>query len=118
MLELCWRVELWCIMHYISIRYKKNIRNLELDPSKVFQLKPVSFDWKETNKTDFGLIAEDVEKIYPQLISYNKDSQPEAMRYDVMSVLLLEQMRQLKSHNDALKAVVCKDHPEASICVR
>jgi hypothetical protein len=85
-----------------SIRYKKNIRNLELDSSKVFQLKPVSFDWKETNKTDFGLIAEDVERIYPQLISYNKDGQPEAMRYDVMSVLLLEQMRLLKSQNDAL----------------
>jgi hypothetical protein len=50
-----------------AAKYKTNIQPLESQLSKVTQLEPVTFDWidKPNPKTNIGLIADEVEKIYP-----------------------------------------------------
>lgn len=58
-----------------SIRYKENVipitnENIE----KILQLEPVEFDFKKNGKHSFGLIAEEVNKILPQIIELNPDS--------------------------------------------
>ena len=73
-----------------SRRYKENIRELEPDPSLIFQLKPVRFDWKTTGEEDIGLIAEDVEEIIPDLVIHDAENKPDAVKYDKLAVYLLQ----------------------------
>jgi len=51
-------------------RLKNNIKNLENGLDVIEQLRPVSYTWKEGMKIgdDFGLIAQEVEKILPELV--------------------------------------------------
>jgi len=48
---------------------KKNIKTLDNSLAKILQLRGVSFDWEKDNKSSVGLIAQEVEKIYPELVS-------------------------------------------------
>jgi len=87
-----------------SARYKENIRELEVDTSKLYNLKPSTFNNKKTpEKIDFGLIAEEVEEFVPELVSYNEDGQVESVKYSLLSVLLLQELKKLRQEIDDLK---------------
>jgi hypothetical protein len=93
-----------------SKRYKKNIRGLESDPDKILKLEPVSFEWKTTSEKSIGLIAEDVDQLIPELVGYDKEGSPDAVRYELLSLYVLEvvkkqaqAMKELKAENDELK---------------
>ena len=62
-------------------RFKENIRDLDDGLSKVMQLKPRKFDWKEGKGSDVkdarGFIAQEFEEVFPDLISEWKDPAPE-----------------------------------------
>jgi hypothetical protein len=87
-----------------SIRYKKNIRELDSNPDQILQLNPVRFDWKTTGEVDIGLIAEEVEKAVPDLVIYDKEGKPDAVKYDKIAVYLLELVKAQQEQIDALKA--------------
>ena len=84
-----------------SLRYKENIRPLEIDSSKILELEPKSFNLKEgvvsTTPGTFGYIAEEVEKVLPELVQYNKEGQPDALMYPLLAVLLIEEVKKLRS---------------------
>jgi hypothetical protein len=86
-----------------SRRYKKNIRELESHPDKILDLKPVSFEWKTTSEQDIGLIAEDVHQLIPELVGYDKEGRPDAVRYELVSLYLLEAMKELRAENEELR---------------
>jgi hypothetical protein len=93
-----------------SKRYKKNIRRLESQPDKILNLKPVSFEWKTTSGQDIGLIAEEVHEVIPELVGYDKEGRPDAVRYEMVSLYLLElvkgqvaAIRELKEENEELR---------------
>jgi hypothetical protein len=95
-----------------SIRYKKDVSDLDINPTKVLNLRPVSFTYKETNEKDIGLIGEEVEKLVPELVVYqnmpllDKDGEPlrdnsgniiyskektiEGVKYDKLAIYLLK----------------------------
>jgi hypothetical protein len=99
-----------------SKKYKKNIKPLEIDSSKIYQLKPVSFDYKKEYKDygkkfasgerQIGLIAEDVAKVIPQL-AVLKDGEVSNVDYEKLSVLLLkavqEQQKQIQQMKKQIK---------------
>ena len=67
----------------------------------ILKLKPVMFHYKDRDdKNDktpqFGLIAEDVEKVNRDLVVYGKDGQVYSVRYDSVEVMLLNEF--LKEH--------------------
>ena len=66
----------------------------------VFALKPVSFRYKKevdpTRTAHFGLVAEDVEKVNPDLIVRDKDGKPYSVRYDQVNAMVLNEF--LKEH--------------------
>jgi hypothetical protein len=86
-----------------SLRYKKEVRDIgELIPTNtVWDLQPKAFKWKEgtgtPNEQDAGLIAEEVHKINPYLAVVNEEGQPEAVRYSYIPLLLLEEMKKLRT---------------------
>ena len=96
-----------------SKRYKKNIRELESDPHKILELEPVSFEWKTTSEKSIGLIAEDVYELIPELVGYDSQGRPDAVRYELLSLYVLEMVKQqqqaikeLESENRELKRTI------------
>jgi hypothetical protein len=79
-----------------SLRYKRKINTME-DISWLYQLRPVNFIYKndksETNQ--YGLIAEEVEKINPLFVSYNQEGQVETVHY---SKLVTPMIKALQEH--------------------
>jgi hypothetical protein len=86
-----------------SIRYKNNVKSLDLDISKLSKLRPVSFNYKSDNASNIGLIAEEVDEVLPELINYNEDGQPDSIRFNGLTVMLLEKVRELDSEIQKLK---------------
>jgi hypothetical protein len=66
----------------------------------IYQLKPVSFRYhKEFDRTQtiaFGLIAEEVAEVHPDLVGRNPEGQPESVRYEQINAMLLNEF--LKEH--------------------
>ncbi|MGB2696589.1 MAG: tail fiber domain-containing protein [Candidatus Zixiibacteriota bacterium] len=86
-----------------SLRYKQNIRELNINPQKFLQLEPVRFEWKTTGEEDIGLIAEDVENVIPDLVIYDNEGRPDGVKYDKIAIYLLGVVKNLKSENEELK---------------
>jgi uncharacterized coiled-coil protein SlyX len=78
----------------------------------IFDLKPVSFrynkEYDSTQRLSFGLVAEDVAEVAPELVGRNKKGEPESVRYEQINAMLLNEF--LKAHKTAqeLKCTVAK----------
>ena len=87
-----------------SARYKENIVDLADQSSIIYDLKPKAFNLKAHPEVPaWGLIAEEVDKVFPQLCVY-KDDQPETVKYHELPVLLLNELQKLKREVEELKA--------------
>ena len=86
-----------------SIRYKENIAPINSADS-VMELNPVQFTYKAdgTKTTQYGLIAEDVDKQFPYLCFY-KDGIPESVKYHELPTLLLHEIQKLNARILALE---------------
>jgi hypothetical protein len=66
----------------------------------LFALKPVTFRYKKeidpAGTSQFGLVAEDVEKVNPNLVVRDKEGKPYSVRYDQVNAMLLNEF--LKAH--------------------
>ncbi|MGD0710241.1 MAG: tail fiber domain-containing protein [Bacteroidales bacterium] len=98
-----------------SKRYKKDIVSLEINTSLLYKLRPVSFTYKSDGTRSFGLIAEEVDKVLPELVLYKKakdvipDSKsdemiPDAVHYESLPVLLLAELQKQHSKIDSLES--------------
>ena len=83
---------------------KENVRRLEIDTSKIYDLNPISFasklDLDKENKPIdgfFGLIVEEVHKTLPNLCGYNEKGQPDWVQYPLLPVLMLPEMKKLRN---------------------
>jgi hypothetical protein len=81
-----------------ALKYKTNIQPLEPQLSKVTQLEPVTFDWidKPNPKTNIGLIADEVEKLYPEFVSKTEDGEIEGIEYSKLTTVLIQSIKELK----------------------
>jgi hypothetical protein len=94
-----------------SKRYKENIAPLQDDSSKILQARPVTFTWKESKERGFGLIAEDMDELgLTNLVVYDSEGRPDSVRYEFISLYLLEvakeqaaSIKELKAENESLK---------------
>ena len=86
-----------------SRRYKTKIDNLN-DISWLYDLSPVSFEYKnQLSTTCFGLIAEDVEKVVPELVVYNEQKEPESVRYNDLIAPLIKAVQDQQKQIQALE---------------
>ena len=95
-----------------SRRYKEDIRPMEKTSEALYRLHPVTYRYKKeidrTQSTAFGLIAEEVAKVNPNLIACNSQGQPESVHYEMVNAMLLNEF--LKEHQtvEELKATVAE----------
>ena len=83
-------------------RLKSNIKPIENSLDKVSTLNPVSFVWSNNKQPDFGLIAQEVEKIYPEFVKENMDGF-KTVKYNSLIALLIKSIHELKTEIDILK---------------
>jgi hypothetical protein len=94
---------------------KENIKNIENPLEKVNQINGVTFDWTEdyikqhggedqyfVRKNDVGVIAQEIEKVLPQVVATRKDG-IKAVKYDRIVALLIESVKELKKEIEELK---------------
>jgi endosialidase-like protein len=92
-----------------SRRFKKDIRPVGAQVKGLMELRPVSFRYRQSvaqgpNPLQFGLIAEQVEKVYPNLVIHGRDGRPSAVAYQELPALLLAQVQKQQRQNNALRA--------------
>ena len=81
-----------------SRRVKDDIRDMEDASAGLGKLRPVTFRYKAEPATgprpiEYGLIAEEVAEIYPELVVLDKDGQPAGVRYHVLPAMLLNELQ-------------------------
>jgi trimeric autotransporter adhesin len=83
-----------------SRRYKEEIKPMDKASETLFALKPVTFRYKKNvdseRELSFGLIAEEVAEISPDLITRDEKGNPQTVRYDAVNAMLLNEF--LKAH--------------------
>ena len=81
-----------------SKRFKKAIKPMDSASEAVLALKPVSFHYKSdnTNTPQFGLIAEEVAAVNPDLVVRDENGEIYSVRYDAVNAMLLNEF--LKEH--------------------
>ena len=82
-----------------SRRYKEDIKPMDKTSDVLYQLKPVTYRLKEINKHQsraFGLIAEEVAQVNPDLMVRNAQGQVEGVHYEMVNAMLLNEF--LKEH--------------------
>lgn len=78
-----------------SARYKDNIAPLTDDFSKILLAEPKSFNYKANGVRDIGYIAEELDAAgLKELVIYNKEGQPDSVRYNRIHMYLLEVIKQ------------------------
>ncbi len=81
-----------------SRRYKKDIKPMEQASKAILSLKPVTFHYKSDTKDtpQFGLIAEEVAELNPDLVVRDENGEIYTVRYDAVNAMLLNEF--LKAH--------------------
>ena len=87
---------------------KTNIEPIENILPAVLQMQGVSFDWKKdkNEKNHYGFIAEDVEKILPNLVSHDEEGKAQGIQYSKMTAVLLEAIKEQQIQIDELKSKI------------
>jgi len=83
-----------------SRRYKEDIKPMDKTSEALYRLKPVTYRYKKkidkTQSRAFGLIAEEVAAVNPNLVAWNAQGQPESVHYEMVNAMLLNEF--LKAH--------------------
>jgi hypothetical protein len=128
-------------------RLKHSVTPFPETLDKLIKLRPVHFYWRRDEYRDkafgagqsFGLIAQEVEQIMPELVTQDEQGL-KAVRYNKLPLLMLQAIKELKAENDSLKQrldemsrereqikkqqtriesltkIICLAHPDADIC--
>jgi len=111
-----------------DITLKKNIQPLESSLDKVLKLQGVSFEWNEEKVTgpgyiregrkEFGFIAQDVEDIFPDLVSdrRNGEDTTKMVKYKNIIAVLVEAIKEQQEQIEELKRTVTKPSTRCAKC--
>ncbi|HLK56287.1 MAG TPA: tail fiber domain-containing protein, partial [Chthonomonadaceae bacterium] len=88
-----------------SRRFKKDIHTMGAASDKFLQLRPVTFRYKKaaedgTYPLQYGLIAEEVARVYPEMVGYDRAGKPFSVYYQLLTPMLLNELQ--KQHRQAL----------------
>jgi hypothetical protein len=80
-----------------SLRYKHEIADMGDESDVLMKLRPVAFYYKpeldDTQTRQYGLVAEEVAKVAPELVVFNEDGTPETVRYHFVNAMLLNEIQ-------------------------
>lgn len=82
-----------------SQRFKQDIIEMGAESEKIYDLNPVTFSYTndDQHSTQYGLIAEEVAEIFPSLIVSDANNNPLAIRYQILPILMLNEVQKQKA---------------------
>jgi hypothetical protein len=94
-----------------SRRFKEQIRDMGDSTRALMKLRPVTFLYKpEYDKgprtLQYGLIAEEVAEVYPDLVAYETDGKPYTVKYQYLATMLLNEMQKQYHRSEAQAEVI------------
>jgi trimeric autotransporter adhesin len=96
--------------------FKNEIKPTDEASEAIYGLKPVSFRYKPDVEpacpVGFGLIAEDVEKVSPDLVVRDKEGKPYSVRYDQVNAMLLNEFLKEDRRVKELKGTVAQQQKD------
>jgi hypothetical protein len=89
-----------------SARFKRDIQTMGERSLGLLQLRPVTFRYKQDPQRtrQYGLIAEEVAKLYPELVTRGTDGAVESVQYYELIPMLLNELQRLRAQNAGLAA--------------
>jgi hypothetical protein len=98
-----------------SRRFKKEIEPMDKASEAILALKPVTFHYKSdnTNRPEFGLIAEEVADVNPGLVVRDENGEIYTVRYEAVNAMLLNEF--LKEHKKVEEQATKIDKQQATI---
>src|SRR5206468_3486160 len=95
-----------------SARFKDAIKPMDKASEAILALKPVTFHYKKDIIPQFGLVAEEVEKVNADLVARDEEGKPYSVRYEAVNAMLLNEF--LKEHHKVqdLKAAVAQQQKQ------
>jgi hypothetical protein len=86
----------------------EQITDLGNTSSKLLQLRPVSFYYKPeydhgSHQLQYGLVPEEVAKVYPEMVTHGKDGKALSVRYQLLTPLLLNELQKQAAQNQSLE---------------
>lgn len=76
---------------------KENIIPLPDALAKILSIRGYSFDWKKDGRSDIGIIAQDVEAVYPEIVHTNPVTGTKSVEYGNLVAPMIEAMREQQS---------------------
>ena len=92
--------------HSSDIRLKKNVENLSSVTEKVMKLQPQLYnynDQKEDGRRYIGLIAQDVENIFPEFVYYSQEDDTYTIDYSGLSVVAIQAIKEQQKEMESMK---------------
>ena len=86
-----------------DLKLKSNVKQIENPIETVKKIDGVTFNWKEDNEASMGVIAQNVEKVIPELISKDEDD-VKSVNYSGLIGLLIETVKEQQKQIDELKS--------------
>ena len=94
-----------------DLRLKTDVKGISSPLEKVLRLEGVTFRWKDSGEPGIGLIAQDVEEVFPEIVSTDQNSGMKSIGYGNLVAPLIEaikeqqsQIEQLRQEIEALKS--------------
>ena len=92
---------------YSSLRYKDNVEPIQNAMAKIRNLSGVTYNWKTTNSSDIGFIAEEVGKVMPEIVEWESDGvNAQSMDYTKIIPVLVEAIKEQQTEIDSQKKII------------
>jgi hypothetical protein len=93
-----------------SLRFKKEIKLMDRASEVILALKPVTFHYKsdKTGTPQFGLIAEEVAEVNPDLVVRDEKGEVYTVRYDAVNAMLLNEFLKEHRKNEEQQATIAQ----------
>ncbi len=99
-----------------SRRFKDDIKPMDKASETLFALKPVCFRYKKeidpAGTSQLGLVAEEVEKVNPDLVVRDKERNPYSVRYDQINAMLLNEFLKEHRHVQEQDAIIAREQQQ------
>ena len=89
-----------------SLRYMTNIGNMGTYSAPIMSMRPVVFNYTETlDEVSFGLVAEEVEGIFPDIVVHDLEGLPHTVQYQHLALLILNETIRQQTEIDIIEGI-------------
>jgi hypothetical protein len=98
-LEVAGNVKADAFLYNSDARLKKNISTIQNPLEKIMKLRGVNFTWKSSNEKTVGFVAQEVERVVPELVKTSPTTSLKSVQYSNIVAIIVEAIKELRGQN-------------------